>query len=577
MFCNQCGQPIPDDAMFCPGCGAKKEAMETPAAPVAEPAAPVAEAAPVEAAPVQQPVAAQPMQQPVAPVQQPMAAQPVAPMQQPVAGAVPPAAPEKKKEIPFKMLIPVAGVFVLLVIVLVAVLALGGGSDNDVYAKKELSHMYDPNAFYVFPNTDDVYECEEEYVENVQYNAACDRAIFTAYDDYDEMMLYYIDTDLEATLVAEDVNGAYISYTGEYILYLQDVEDNAGDLYAYCVKNGDITQIDSDVYPYNICMSPSGKVVCYVKDYESTYENTLYIGGVDKESVEIDDDGCRPLSVTDNGKYVYYVDSDYKLYLYNGKDSEKITSDIDSSCWVNRDATEILYTKDGKTYYHTVKMDEAVKIAGDELYDIILPGEVVVFYNNAEMVGLDTFKGAVLNCYEDIMWLNKKGDEAIKICSSTNLYQLSEDGKSILYVKGGDLYKIKKLSEDMEATVVCDEMYVEDFAASDDLSKIYIASDDELHYVKGENKFEEISNDLTESYYGYFIAYNEAMGKIFFVEDDTLCYAGTKEKSVEEVEEDVNGLYESRDGILFTIEDEDDYSYTYYYMDSKEVIELEID
>ena len=574
MFCNQCGQPIPDDAMFCPGCGAKKETMEVPAAPVAE-VAPVAEpATPVaEAAPVQQPMAAQS----VAPMQQPMAAQPVAPMQQPVAGAVPPAAPEKKKEIPFKMLIPVAGVFVLLVIVLVAVLALGGGSDNDVYAKKELSHTYDPNAFYVFPNTDDVYECEEEYVENVQYNAACDRAIFTAYDNYDEMMLYYIDTDLEATLIAEDVNGAYISYTGEYIVYLQDVEDNAGDLYAYCVKSGDITQIDSDVYPYNICMSPSGKVVCYIKDYESSSENTLYLGGVDKESVEIDDDGCRPLSVTDNGKYVYYVDSDYKLYLYNGKDSEKITSDIDSSCWVNRDATEILYTKDGKTYYHTVKMDEAVKIAGDELYDIILPGEVVVFYNNAEMVGLDTFKGAVLNCYDDIMWLNKKGDEAIEICNSTNLYQLSEDGKSILYVEGGDLYKIKKLSDDMEAILVCDEMYVEDFAASDDLSKIYVASDDELHYVKGENKFEEITNDLTESYYGYYIAYNEAMGKIFFIEDDTLCYAGTKEKSVEEVEEDVNGLNEYRDGILFTIEDEDDYSYTYYYMDSKEVIELEVD
>lgn len=88
----------------------------------------------------QTPVEAQ--AQPVEAQAQPIAAQaPVtAPVQQ---TAVPPVADNKKdKGAAFntKLLIPVAGVFALLVIILVAVLALGGGSDNDMYAKNMLNY-----------------------------------------------------------------------------------------------------------------------------------------------------------------------------------------------------------------------------------------------------------------------------------------------------------------------------------------------------------------------------------------------------------------------------------------------------
>lgn len=550
MFCNQCGQPIPDNATFCPGCGAKREEMPNPAAQT-----------PVEAQ--AQPVEAQ------APV--------TAPVQQ---TAVPPVADNKKdKGAAFntKLLIPVAGVFALLVIILVAVLALGGGSDNDMYAKNMLNYNYNENAFFVFPDTDKLYECEEEYLDDYLTNAAGDRAVFLAYDSYDEKNLYYIDADLEAKLIAEDVDNAYISYTGEYVAYFQDAEDSVGDLYVYCVKNGSVSQIDKDVYLYNLCMSPSGKVLCYVGDYEDYSENTLYVGGVGRDSVEINDDGCKALSVSDNGKYVYYVNNDSKLYLYNGKDSEKIATDV-YNYLVNKDATEIIYVKDSKTYYHTVKMSEAVKVTSDTVYNVVLPHGVVSYTGNyANIVGVDTFKGTVLACYDNLVWLNEKGDNAVKICSSDNAYQLSEDGKSILYVKSGDLYKVKKLNEKMEAVVVCDEKYVEQFVASADLSKVYIANDDELYYVKSEDKLVKISNDLTYDY-GYYLAYNNAMDKVFFVEDDTLYYAGTKEKSAQEVEDDVDGLYapEFADGVVFCVYN-GDYEWEYYYMDSKKAVELTID
>lgn len=577
MFCNQCGKEMPNEALFCPGCGAKREVIpnEAPVVnteTVAE--TPVQPVVPVQETPV--------MAQPAAPVQPAAPEQPV--QAQPVAGAVPPAAPAKKSGgFPFKIMIPVAIAFVLLAVILVAVLLGGKGSKYDTYAEKELMYNYEEDVFYVFGDEDTTFEIEEDEMYSVFYSADQSRAAYLSYEEGDDSkMLYCIDNkNLEAKLIAEDVYFCKMSYDGEYIAYLQDVKDGKeGDLYIYCVKSGDITQIDSDVYPGTMALSSNGKWIAYVKDYESYDENTLCLGGVGRESVEIDDDGCTPISVTDNGKYLYYVNANYKLYLYNGKESEKIASDVNYDFCVNKDATEILYIKGDKTYYHTVKADDTVKVMSDSLYDVILP-EDTVYYNNggAYMLGLETFKGAVLQGQYEIFWFNNKGTDSETICyyayDDSFAGKVSEDGKSFVYVSSGNLFKIDKLSEDMEETLLYTDVYVEAMVASDDLSKIYVAGDDELYYIKNADKAIEITNDLSEyEYGGYALAYNEKMGKVFFIEDDTLCYAGTNEKSVEEVEDDVYNVYEKDEGVIFVIDDDGDY--IYYFMNSKEPVELEL-
>lgn len=577
MFCNQCGKEIPNEALFCPGCGAKREVM-----PETAPAAPEEPVVAAPVAPVQEnPVSAQP----VAP-EQPAQAQPVAleqPAQaQPVAGTVSPA--KKSGGFPFKIMIPVAIVFVLLAVILVVVLLMGKGSKYDTYTEKNLKFNYEENIFYVFGDEDTTFEIEEDEIYSIFYSADHSRAAYLSYDEDsdDSKMLYCIDNkDLEAKLIAEDVYYCKMSYNGEYIAYLQDVKNGVeGDLYIYCVKTGDITKIDKDVYPGSFAMSPNGKWIAYIKDYESYDDNTLYLGGIGKESVEIDDDGCTPISVTDNGKYLYYVNANYKLYLYNGKESEKVASDVYYDFCVNKDATEILYVKGDKTYYHTVKADDTVKVMGDSLYDVIVPENTVYFNNGgAYMIGVETFKGAVLQGEYEIFWFNDKGTDSETICyydyDSSYTGMLSEDGKSFLYVSSGNLYMIDELSEDMEKTRLFSDVYVEGLAASDDLSKIYVAGDDELYYIKSADKAVEITNDLSEyEYGGYSLAYNEKMDKIFFIEDDTLCYAGTNDKSIEEVEDDVYAVYEANGGVIFVIED--DYEYTYYFMNSKEPVELEL-
>lgn len=120
MYCESCGNFVPDGQAFCANCGApqaqvQKAASVTQAAPVAQ-AAPVVQAAPVAAQPVvqqtvqpvqqAQPVYQQPVyQQPVVqPVVQPVYQQPVyttpAPtviVQQPAVAAQPQTKPEPKK------------------------------------------------------------------------------------------------------------------------------------------------------------------------------------------------------------------------------------------------------------------------------------------------------------------------------------------------------------------------------------------------------------------------------------------------------------------------------------------------
>lgn len=103
MFCNKCGNPIPDGSAFCPACGNKIEVAPV-AAPVAPVAAPVAPVAPVVEAPVAAPAAPAPVvEAPVAPVQ-PVYAAPVAPQPAP-----------KKKKNPTLLIVIIAIVALLAV------------------------------------------------------------------------------------------------------------------------------------------------------------------------------------------------------------------------------------------------------------------------------------------------------------------------------------------------------------------------------------------------------------------------------------------------------------------------------
>lgn len=534
MFCNQCGKPLPEGAMFCPECGAVRE---------------------------KEPDTVQESVKKEEPVQAP------APMQNTAFNPIPAENKEKqkKKGFPFKILVPAALVFAVLIAILVIFLTGSRKTGMDTYAdRKDYIESY-----WSFENG--MYDGEILSSRGLT-NGEC--SIFVYADD---KSLYYMKSDLVPELVVDEYVATYaVSYTGEYIAYV--VADNMmeGDLYLYCVKDGKITQIDTDVFPGYICLSPEGKAIAYLKDYESYTENDLYIGGIGIKNQKVDDDGSMPVAISNNGKTFYYIDDSSKLYIYNGKDSEKVSSSGCSNFFVNKDVSEILYTKDGKTYYHTPRMEDPVKISDAELHKVVVPENVISFEDvrvGATIMGLKSLKGSILAQSGSLYWFNDKGTDTIKICSTLYDYQVSADGRSILFIKSGDLYRIKKIGDNMEAELLYDKEYVDYVVANDDLSKIYIVVGEELLYLKGKNKTERITNDLSQDdYYTYVVAYNESMKKIFFIENDTLCYAGTNSKSKVKVMEDVDEVTKLLDIVTFFIWEGDDMGL--YYMNGKEPVKI---
>lgn len=531
MFCNQCGKEIPDGTVFCPNCGAKQESME---------------AVPVQAQPIE-----------------------------PMPGAAPSVPEQKKKANPVKIIIPVAAVALVLVVVL-ALLLFGGKKSSDVmeYAENALYYIDGPDYFFNL-------EGETEEVDDVYTYYTSGNGAVTAYIS-DDGELFYIDEKFKTISIADEVYKVYMSLTGENFAYVINDNDDYNDttLYIYNVKSNKSTKIDTGVYYSNICVSPSGKAVSYLKNYDGYTDNTLYLCVSGKDPQKVDKDGCYPVAVSDNGKNFFYANTDDKLYYFNGKDSEKIETNVDDTFFVNSTVSEILFDKNGKTFYYTPKMKEPLKVASDSIDFWVAPGSSsdsapVSYTGWGTVIGKESLKDMVFYADGYLYWLDKKGSEAIKIVSSSYLeaYQLSENGNQLLYLRNGELYKVSKFNEDMVSDTLYDEEYLDYFVASKDLSKIYfVTEDDELYYYKSAKKTEKISNDFEYDYSN--LAYCEALGRVCYIEDDDLYTATTTAKSKELVQEDVYGMYAVLDGIEYAMYDEDDYTYTVYFLKKKEPILL---
>lgn len=577
MFCNQCGTQLADGALFCPNCGAKQK-LPTDVNPEV-PGQPAENAATSPVPPVQE--AAVPVQNtevsPIPPVQSApnIAVPPMQPVQNTAVSSK--KVKKDKKGSPFKILIPAGVVFAAIVIVLVIVLTRGGGSHQYISMTEDLVFGTSNYAFDLSGN----YEKYDDYgIFTISQNGET-----TVFASYSNNALYYVSKDLELVLISKDVADYKVSMTGEYIAYTV-YKDNWSyadtTLYLYNVKNDKSTKIDEEVYGYDLCISPSGKVVAYLKDYEGYEDNTLYIGGINVDRKKIDKDGCYPVAISDNGKNFYYVSSSNRLYYYNGKDTEKLDTEVDAySFRVNAAVSEILYTQGGKTYFYTPKMKEPARIASVTAVDLVRSVETgldtdLYCSERATIEAKDTLKGSVFVSYGELYWINEEGTDCVRISYGASGYQLSKDGKSLLYIDGGDLYRIKKLNEEMKAELLYDKDYLYGMTASDNLSTIYFWTDEnELYYYKGKNKAERLSIDFISWLGSNYCAYNEATKEIFYVEDGDLYKAGKTSKSVKLVAEDAAGVFSLLDGVLYGIDNGDEYIVYYYEKNPIELIREE--
>ncbi len=386
-FCENCGKPISND-ILCPGCNMKVAADDAFCANcgfalkqlVAETTPPraIEETAIVEDTASIEPVTTDKSVEPAASAEPAIPEAPVAPVVPvapienvaPINSAMPinnfapannatvvPKAPRKKKK--FLLIgLPIIAVILVAAVVLSSIFIFGKKSKINyaLYIKDgELCYasLKNPEPWEVTSNLFDDIDEADEYLRRNPWCTDDGKTIFfidnITYNDEGstEYDLYYRSAknpDKEAVEIDSGIRSYWVSVKGDYVTYIKD--DN---LYQHDLK--DKTKIDSDVS--DLVLSEDGSTVVYTKredkkdgeEGEDTYELCYWQRG--KDSEEIDDGIYRIDGVTEDVKDVFYTKEDtlYKNTL--GKDSQKISDNVEDLVSVYPSG-EVYYLKNRK-------------------------------------------------------------------------------------------------------------------------------------------------------------------------------------------------------------------------------------
>ncbi len=529
MVCNYCDSQLPDEADICPHCGAKCEASGKPSAKESY-------------------------------------------------SPIPTTGPEMKKGLSFVILIPVVIIIILAIVAIIFLLR--GVIENNPIPKKVTTH-YDANdntynssnsgednTLYLYGSTFFNSNSELYKTDDIdQYDKSGDSSKYI-YSLFSDPNIYYITADLEPQIIAEYNGYLRISQSGEYVAYTQFTSDyESKNLYLYSLSSGNTELIDSDVEMF--VLSPDGETVVYRKIDDPN--NKTYIGGINYKNEVLIDGLYQPISISDDGRMICYIDENENLCVYKDNESHFLSSES-FFYWFNNTVTEILYTNNDSTYYFTLEMEEPQKILNSQLYEVktfqnreFYEKRYLMYCYNCYFLDRDTFQNSVLITASDEVWWLNNATEAVSIGSFDYSLYISEDS-SMLYVSDFKVHIMDEIYEELKSRIIFDGAYR--VVASKDFSHIYIVDDSNLYYLKENNELEIVYKykDYISSYY---LAYNEKMNKLFFIDNEQLYCVGTDAESLEKVAKNVSHVIKlGDDGITYSVKKGN--KYIGYYISDKE-------
>lgn len=455
-----------------------------------------------------------------------------------------------------------AAVIAVAVIIAVAVFAVSRGSKvsrHDVNAVLDLENdcinvIYDTKVFTI--PLEDIKDDVQYFVRGFSNN----RAIYAGVVGIGNQILGEHDS---ITLYALDSRGSYQKiYDGERY----DVEV-AADSTAAAIIDGENalilydgkknTKVADDVKGVRI--SPDGKTLVYTTIAEPGEDSDVMLY-MDGESTKIEKN-MTVYSVSNKGKYIYAVDNENsRLYVLNAKgESEKVQSDA-SILDVSPDGTQILFHS-GSNVYVSVKGGEKQKLFSSDSLNV----DMVNTYTNSL-----TASGYGSHFYFDnhgnVLYYVDKSFETTKIASSVTKAYVTEDEKTVFYVKGGAVYEYKLSAGE-------DEKRVKDYSSSaglfavaqDGKSIYYVNTDEELCCFAGDEA--TVIEDEGEDVYALYLHKD---GTLFYLFDrtynaiddyyvaDLYCYQKGKAKSLAS---DVSSVSMGVNTLCYTTYDGDEYEY----------------
>ena len=607
MICSKCGHECADDVKFCTNCGVElaaevqEEAVTEEVAEVVEEPVAVAEEVKAE---VEEPVVA--AEEVKAEVEEPVVAEAeqedvAAAKEEAVADAAE-VASEKKEKKSFKQLfagmsgnvhkyIMMGASAVVLVLFLIFLIATLGSKDDSYVKASEKSVLAiekrDGDLYAIYMDGEQV-KLDDDKANSQVYSM--DGSV-VVYENEEEELVILKEGEIIATGI-DKADGVVVSNGGDTIAYFTDCEKatyyvseydyedtiKVGTLNLYDIKKKSSIEIAEEVVVDSAVLSPNGKTVAYVAEYEATDDFRGFYSVNGKEPVEVGKEK-RVFAIADKAKYVYFMDVD-RIYVMKKNDEEKLASDLNYvEVMMNADNTEMLFFMEDKTYI-TVKGGEKKKVANEEFTRVVLEdnaakggqdldtekGEISVTYT-----GVDTFEEKLFYCYyTDEIYYVKNKFEAEKLASGTYQYVLAEDGESLVYRNGSDVVKVTKFDKGGEKEVIASNAYPQKIYADGDLKHVYLLNSEfELYYVGKKGKGTKIADDVTSA-----VMSADGSYCYFIVEGEELCYSknGGKEKELLVVED--GELYLTKEnGVVYVGVSEDDVN-TVYCMDGKKMKEV---
>ena len=452
------------------------------------------------------------------------------------------------------IIVGVVALAAIIVVLVMFVFSPNSGSIAEVRDPAPLFYMEDDD-IYMAVGADSV-ELEDAAITDNGYGTyingmmSIDRRYVYYLADVDEETgagkLLMIDTkgSMDPEIMAEDVCEARISLSGEYFLYLTDIEDNVGTLY-YCKMGGEAEKVSSDVASGEYELSPKGRHYYYTKLTSDGEDMSfaVYAALDGDEPVKVDDgeagkgDIISHANVTDDGEFVYEYERmdedtyeyDTTVYIFSDGDRDKIASDASVEMTFGS-AYDMLYSEDRTLYYKAPGEDKQrlskdfesaafppyygsdldfeydkrfLLVESDEddddqvtLYEMEI-GQEPVKITKADSWGYRintdfswisfTRDGELYLCYKD-----KDGwSDRIQVCENALLSGFDMAGKYFYYIesydeddKYGDLYRYALSPKTEEAEML--QYDVQYFDLMDDVAYTY-TTDDELYRVDNED------------------------------------------------------------------------------------------
>ena len=572
MFCSNCGTQLSEGTRFCHKCGAPQAAASQPQ---------------------QQP---QPQQAPV------YAPYPPNPPAQPVTYPAPEApAPEKKaknKKLPLIIGLAAGGSGLLIALAVILAIVLSSGSGN-----LGKNYMYQADCFVSITEYNPVTEDETYYLTNGNSRYLLDTepdGLGSGYDgsqgfyidypdgdaDYDEWVpaLFYFDSK-SVSKVTDHFEYYQQSADGSTVVYVDTTGLNDSQQLHYW-KNGNDTIIESFDYVEGFVISPDGSSVVYRGYDDGEPIVCLYRNGSSTPLEHKDAETALVLAVSNDGSLIYYTD-EYGdgLRVFDGKNDIRLGKDDDQYYSItdfNIDCTQILYRDNAKTFIWKKGDAEPTQIYDDPLYPIF-PAQIQWAHgttnSGAYIFGVRDFQDIFLE-NEDrdrCVFLNKKF-ETNDVIKGYDTLQLAQDGKTLVVLKRGNLYKFDGTKEyrDTSMLIVAEDFV--NFNMTPDAKDIYLLDDyNDLYYLQGANKPVKIAEEIGEPDWFYPSVRITLNNRLYFVEDGELCYAeGSRVTTVYgDFKGEPDEIYISGNNVIMYTFDDDDYANYCYHVSPDGTVTLQ--